>query len=54
MAKKPVTSHAGRKFEVKPNGLVSTSKVGIKCHLEERALRAEKRKLKKKSKIKKL
>lgn len=52
--KTPVVSPYGRRFKFKPNGLVTTSKAGMKCPLEERELRMEKRRLKKKSKIKKL
>jgi len=52
--KTPVVSPYGRRFKFKPNGLVTTSKVGMKCPLEERELRMEKRKLKNKYKIKKL
>ena len=54
MTKLPVNSPTGRKFMFKPNGLVTTSKTGMRCPLAERELRMEKRKLKKKSKIKKL
>ena len=52
--KLPVVSPYGRRFKFKPNGLVTTSKVGMKCPLEERELRMGRRRLKKKSKIKKL
>tara|TARA_B110000285_G_scaffold72680_1_gene83675 strand:- start:562 stop:759 length:198 start_codon:yes stop_codon:yes gene_type:complete len=52
--KLPVVSPYGRRFKFKPNGLVTTSKAGMKCPLEERELRIEKRRFKKKNKIKKL